>query len=159
MTIAITINILMLNKAFWVPAVGVNMPTAEDVLNREIARVNLHLPAVRPTLHQLLKEDEPRVRLRDGTESYFKRSELEYIAGLLEEDEVKALRLPIILEISTVYRGYFRVRGRIEVKVIEKVLGTYDELEDKTEGIYPRYLLPRVRKLLPTTTTYAFIAE
>ncbi|WP_297476518.1 DUF61 family protein [Thermococcus sp.] len=135
------------------------MPGAEDILNREIARVNLHLPAIRPTLYQLLMEDEPKVRLRDGSESHFRRSELEYIAGLLEESEAKTLRIPIILEISTVYRGYFRVRGRVEVKVIEKVLGTYDELEEKSEALYPRYLLPKVRRVLPTTTTYAFIAE
>ena len=135
------------------------MPGAEDVLNREIARVNLHLPSRRPTLERLLMEDEPRVRLRDGSESHFRRSELEYIAGLLEEDEIKILRLPIILEISTVHRGYFRVRGRVEVKVIEKVLGTYNELEEKLEGLYPRYLIPRVRRVLPTTTTYAFMTE
>lgn len=135
------------------------MPAAEDFLRREFARVNLHLPAVRPTLSQLLSERDPKVRLRDGSESHFRRSELEYIASLLDGSEVNHLHLPIILEISTVQRGYFRVRGRVEVKVIEKVLGIYDELEEREEGLYPRYLLPRVRRALPTTTTYAFIAE
>ncbi len=69
--------------------------------------------------------------------------------------------LPIVLEISTVDRGYFRVRGgKIEVKVIETVLGQFDPLEEKSEGgRYPRYLLPRIRRVLPTTTTYAFIME
>ena len=152
-------NKLMSNKAFCAPAVGMNMPTAEDILNREVARVNLHLPAFRPTLSQLLEEEEPRVRLRDGSYHYFKRSELEYLAGLLEEGEAKRLKVPIVLEISTVYRGYFRVRGVIEVKVIDKILGTYDILEDRSEELYPRYLLPKVRRALPTTTTYAFIAE
>ncbi|NJD98812.1 DUF61 family protein [Thermococcus sp. LS1] len=135
------------------------MPTAEDILNREIARVNLHLPAARPTLSQLINEDEPKVRLRDGSYHYFKRSELEYLRSLIDDGEEDTLRVPIVLEISTTYRGYFRVRGRVEVKVIDKILGTYDILEDKSEELYPRYLLPKIRKALPTTTTYAFIAE
>ncbi|ASJ06317.1 DUF61 family protein [Thermococcus pacificus] len=135
------------------------MPTAEDILNREVARVNLHLPAFRPTLSRLLAEEEPRVKLRDGSYHYFKRSELEYLASLLEEEETERLKVPIVLEISTVYRGYFRVRGAVEVKVIDKILGTYDILEEKSEELYPRYLLPKIRRALPTTTTYAFIAE
>ncbi|ACJ17263.1 hypothetical protein, conserved [Thermococcus onnurineus NA1] len=135
------------------------MPTAEDILNREIARVNLHLPSARPTLGQLINEDEPKVRLRDGSYHYFKRSELEYLRSLIDDGEEDTLRVPIVLEISTTYRGYFRVRGRVEVKVIDKILGTYDILEDKSEGLYPRYILPKIRKALPTTTTYAFIAE
>ncbi|NJE05625.1 DUF61 family protein [Thermococcus sp. M36] len=135
------------------------MPKAEDILNREIARVNLHLPASRPTLEQLLKEEEPKVRLRDGSYHYFKRSELEYLLSLLEGGEEERLRIPIVLEISTLYRGYFRVRGRTEVKIIEKILGTYDILDEKMEELYPRYLLPKIRKVLPTTTTYAFITE
>lgn len=152
-------DILVLNKAFCARTVGINMPTAEDILNREVARVNLHLPAFRPTLSSLLEEDEPKVRLRDGSYHYFKRSELEYLASLLDEGEAERLKVPIVLEISTVYRGHFRVRGRVEVKVIDKILGTYDILEEKGEGLYPRYLLPRIRRALPTTTTYAFIAE
>ncbi|NJE86082.1 DUF61 family protein [Thermococcus sp. CX2] len=135
------------------------MPTAEDILNREIARVNLHLPVVRPTLRQLLDVEEPKVRLRDGSYHYFRRSELEYLRSLLDDGEEDKLRVPIVLEISTIYRGYFRVRGRIEVKVIDKVLGTYNVLDEKSEELYPRYLLPKIRKTLPTTTTYAFIAE
>lgn len=135
------------------------MPTAEDILNREIARVNLHLPVVRPTLRQLIDVEEPKVRLRDGSYHYFRRSELEYLRSLLDDGEEDKLRVPIVLEISTIYRGYFRVRGRIEVKVIDKILGTYNVLDEKSEELYLRYLLPKIRKTLPTTTTYAFIAE
>ncbi|WP_048056647.1 DUF61 family protein [Thermococcus sp. 4557] len=135
------------------------MTKAEDILNREIARMNLHLPALRPTLSQLLAEEEPSVRLRDGSYHYFRRSELEYLRDLVDGNECERLKVPIVLEISTLHRGYFRVRGRVEVKVIEKVLGTYSILEEKDEELYPRYLLPRIRRVLPTTTTYAFIAE
>ncbi|WP_457751490.1 DUF61 family protein [Thermococcus sp.] len=135
------------------------MPKAEDLLRREISRVNMHLPSRRLTLSELLEMDEPRVSLRDGSEHYFRRSELEYLLSLLDETEIETLRLPIILEISTLYRGYFGVRGRIAVKVIDIILGEYDVLEERSEALYPRYLLPKIRKKLPTTTTYAFITE
>ena len=153
------IYILMLTKVFCALTVVINMTKAEDLLNREIARMNLHLPAFRPTLSQLLGEKEPGVRLRDGSYHYFRRSELEYLRDLLDGDECERLKVPIVLEISTLHRGYFRVRGRVEVKVIDKVLGTYSILDEKDEELYPRYLLPKIRRTLPTTTTYAFIAE
>ncbi len=135
------------------------MGRAEDILNHELARINVHLPKVRPTLRALLETEDPKVILRDGSEHHFKKSELEFMASLLEEGKIDMLRIPIILEISSTYRGYFRVRGRVEVEVIDRILGAYDILEEKTEGLYPRYLIPRIRRLLPTTTTYAFIPE
>lgn len=136
-----------------------NMPTAEDLLNKEIMRVNLHLPRQRVSLNEALRNGDGYVILRDGSMHYFRSSELEYLSDILEDDEREKLKLPIILEISTVDRGYFRVRGKIEVKVIETILGQFDPLEEKSEGRYPRYLLPRIRRILPTTTTYAFIME
>ena len=128
-------------------------------MGREISRVNRHLPSSRPTLAELLAMKEPSVVLRDGSRHHFKRRELEELASLLDGDEVKNLRVPIILEISTLYRGYFRVRGKVAVKVIDTILGQYDPLEEREVGLYPRYLLPKLRRQLPTTTTYAFITE
>jgi len=135
------------------------MSKAEEMLGRELGRINAHLPAARPTLRELVSEGDPMVRLRDGSEHHFRRGELERLMSFLDAGEDSMLRLPIILEINTTYRGYFRVRGRVEVKVIDKLLGTYDVLEEPAERLYPRYLLPRVRRELPTTTTYAFVVE
>ncbi len=135
------------------------MSNPDEIIHKEISRINLHLPRVRKTLARLLEEDEPRIQLRDGSYHYFRKNELELISGLIEKEEAEILRLPIILEITRTWHGYFRVRGRTEVKVIEKLLGQYDILEDKTETILPRYLLPKIRRALPTTTTYAFIVE
>ncbi|NJE11710.1 DUF61 family protein [Thermococcus sp. LS2] len=135
------------------------MTQPDEIINKEILRINLHLPRARKSLAKLLNEDTPKVQLRDGSFHYFKREELEYLKSLLEEWELERLNLPIVLEITTAWHGYFRVRGEIEVKVIEKILGTYDILEEKKEVTLPRYLLPKIRKTLPTTTTYAFIME
>ena len=132
------------------------MSRVEEFIGREISRINRHLPLRRPTLAELIVMDDPFVLLRDGSRHYFRRAELDMISSLLDEDEGDKLRLPIILEISTLYRGYFRVRGEVEIKVINAVIGEGNEFED---GLYPRYLLGRVRRVLPTTTTYAFVAE
>lgn len=149
----------MLTNVFEGTLLIVNMPKAEDLLNREIMRVNIHLPRQRISLEEALKSEEGYVVLRDGSRHYFRSSELKYLSDILEEEEWERLKLPIILEISTVDRGYFRVRGRVEVKVIDILLGQFDPLEEKSEGRYPRYLLPKIRRALPTTTTYAFIME
>jgi uncharacterized protein (UPF0216 family) len=132
---------------------------AEDILTREIYRINSHLPARRLTLEELLESPEPGIRLRDGSWHSFRRSELEKISSLLDPGDERKLRLPLVLEIVSEIRGYFRVRGRVEVKVVDKILGFYDPLEEPEERLYPRYLLTRVRRELPTTTTYAFMTE
>ncbi|CAI1492502.1 conserved protein of unknown function [Thermococcus nautili] len=131
----------------------------ENALLREIYRINSHLPAKRPTLVQLLASEEPSVRLRDGSRHSFRKAELERIKDLLDPGDEEKLLLPIVLEIVSDFRGYFRVRGKVAVKVIDRLLGSYDPLDEPEEKLYPRYLLPRVRRELPTTTTYAFIAE
>lgn len=131
----------------------------ENALIREIYRINNHLPARRPTLAQLLEQEEPSVRLRDGSSHSFRRAELEKIRALVDPGDEEKLLIPIVLEIVSDFRGYFRVRGRVAVKVIDRLLDSYDPLEEAEERLYPRYLLPRVRRELPTTTTYAFISE
>jgi hypothetical protein len=135
------------------------MPTEDELLQKELSRLNFHLPKSRKSLKVLLEEDEPKVQLRDGQFHFFKKDELKYISTLLDSDEHGSLSLPIILEITPTWHGYFRVRGKAAVKVIEKILGTYDMLEEKSEVILPRYLIPEIRKKLPTTTTYAFIID
>jgi uncharacterized protein (UPF0216 family) len=131
----------------------------ENALIKEIYRINSHLPAKRLTLAQLLRQDEPSVRLRDGNRHSFRRSELERIKNLVDPGDEERLLLPIVLEIVSDFRGYFRVRGKVAVKVIDRLLDSYDILDEPEEKLYPRYLIPRIRRELPTTTTYAFIAE
>ncbi len=104
-------------------------------------------------LGDLLSMEDPRVKLRDGSFHSFRREELEFLAALLDDEDV--LRLPIVIEIDG---PKIRVRGRVEVKVIDMVLGSYDPLENAEEKTYHRYLLSIIRRKLPTTTTIAFAA-
>ncbi|WP_058947241.1 DUF61 family protein [Thermococcus sp. 2319x1] len=135
------------------------MSKEDEIIQKELSRLNFHLPKSRKNLKTLLEEDEPKVQLRDGQFHFFKKDELKYLSTLLDSNEYGSLYLPIILEIAPTWHGYFRVREKTAVKVIEKILGTYDILEEKNEVMLPRYLIPEIRKKLPTTTTYAFIIE
>jgi len=124
---------------------------ADDIIRIELARINSHLPKARVRLDELMRMEEPHVVLRDGSSHFFRREELELLSKLVDEEDV--LRLPIVLEVSG---EKFRVRGRVEVKVMDRLLGLYDPLDDSAERTYHRYLLSRVRRLLPTATTVAF---
>ncbi|AFK22223.1 DUF61 family protein [Pyrococcus sp. ST04] len=135
------------------------MERVERIIEFEIARINSHLPRSRKSLRELLSMDNPRIKLRDGSDHYFKKGELEYLRSLLDEEDTERLKLPIVLEISTVDRGHFIVRGKVEVKVIKRVLGFEEGYEEESILKLPRYYLSTVRRKLPTTTVHAFIVE
>ena len=80
------------------------MEKIEKIIEFEIARINSHLPRARRSLKELLEMKEAKVTLRDGSEHYFKREELKLLANLLDEDEISKLKLPIVIEISTLER-------------------------------------------------------
>ena len=123
----------------------------DDIIKIELSRINSHLPRARVRLGKLMEMEEPHVVLRDGSSHFFRREELELLSKLVDEGDV--LRLPIVLEVSG---AKFRVRGKVEVKVIDRLLGLYDPLDDSSEKLYQRYFLSKIRKLLPTATTVAF---
>ncbi|ASJ17452.1 hypothetical protein A3L04_10410 [Thermococcus chitonophagus] len=135
------------------------MERVEKIIEFEIARINSHLPRRRESLLRLISMDDPRIQLRDGSYHYFKRDELMFLRSILDEEDAEKLKLPIVLEISTVDRGSFIVRGRVEVRVIKRVLGMEEGYEEGTVLRLPRYYLPRIRRKLPTTTVHAFIVE
>jgi len=133
------------------------MKDIEELIRREIFRINSHLPCRRVSLLFLLSEENPHVVLRNGDVHYFKKYELELLATLSENPG--SLLLPIFLELSLDYRGYFIVRGKEECRIILQILGKDCEMLDGNTILCPRYLLPRLRRQLPTTTTYVFTGE
>lgn len=119
-----------------------------------IQTLNLHLPARKRTLKELLSEDKPKVKTKDNRTHFFDKKELERLASLIPEEEHGKLRLPIYLEMSTsMERGAVRVSGRLECTVIKKILGIERE-GDSITVYYPH--LAKIRKELPTTTQYMF---
>jgi len=127
----------------------------KDILSGQIKAMNMHLAKSRADLGGLLKEDEPKIIKRDGTEHEFNKDELLRLAGLLPEGLHSRLKLPIYIELSSgnYGSGTGRVTGELECRVVRAML-------DKSgEGDELFVYLPEIRMLrkeLPTTTDYMF---
>ncbi len=127
----------------------------EELLKGELRAVNFHVPLARKTLAQLLLEEWPRVKCRDGSYHYFKRRELELLKSIVPEDLYDKLRLPIIItRAPELGEGAFIVEGDAEAQAVAKILG----LDYDGSGrivIYSKHVR-KLRSLLPTATQYAF---
>lgn len=130
--------------------------TFEDSLHGDLKTLNFYLPKKRKQLKKLLEEGRPHVMCSDGSTHYFRKKELEYLAGILNNNEHHLLLLPIIIEVGSEH-DLLLVRSRtgIEAKIFSSVLGM--PVTVKTDMIFiVKPQLAVVRKILKTTTQYAF---
>jgi len=128
----------------------------ESSLQRFIIVMNSHLPAKKRSLIELLLEKDPCYDGKDGHRYHLEREELEYLSSLMDPMERSKLRLPILIMTDTGSEsGAWKVMGRIEAKVIAKVLGRDLDTEDMVRFYYPH--LHELRKKLPTTTSVMYM--
>ncbi len=122
--------------------------------------LNRHLPKRRKTLKELIEEDKPSIKNMDGSTHSFDKKELKKVASMIPEWEHDKLRLPIYLEMSSsMERGTIKITGRIECRMINRILHEGEKPESKEEKdsmtiYYPH--LPKIRKELSTTTQFMF---
>ncbi len=123
-----------------------------------IQTLNRHLPAKRKTLRELLLEDRPSVKNQDGTTHSFDKKELGKLASVIPENEHGALRLPLYLEMSSsMERGNIKISGRLECKIIKKILDIPEENFEVRDSMIIHYPhLAKIRKELSTTTQFMF---
>jgi hypothetical protein len=129
-----------------------------DELNVErlLQIMNKHVPSKRVSLENLLDQEEPFYKGKDGTTYHIRKEELERIAVILDERERTKLRLPIYITTDTSYPGgAWKVRGRFEVKVISNLVCREPEMEDEMRLFFPH--VSDLRNMLPTTTTVLFM--
>ena len=130
----------------------------EKVLQRylsdELKVVNAHLPRQRKSLCELLDEEYPQVICSGGGVQSFKKKELAYLAGLLNDEECRRLLLPMLIEVLP-DQGEATVLSRegIEEKVISHILEMPLVRTERGIRIY-RPQLSAVRQVLKTTTQY-----
>ena len=125
-------------------------------IEKLIQSMNRHVPAQRTSLEQLLEQEEPGYKGKDGNEYSLKKEELEKIASLLEERERRKLRLPIYISTDTTYPGgAWKIRGRIEVKVVSNLLQREPEKDDEMRLFFPH--VNDLRKILPSATTVLYM--
>lgn len=125
-------------------------------IEKLIQSMNRHVPAKRSSLEQLLEQEEPTYSGKDGTEYSLKKEELDKIASLLEERERRKLKLPIYISTDTAYPGgAWKIRGRIEVKVVSNLIKREPENDDEMRLFFPH--VSDLRKILPTATTVLYM--
>jgi uncharacterized protein (UPF0216 family) len=128
----------------------------QNCLRGELRVVNIGLPQSQKRLSNLLEEKYPHVICNDGSTHFFKRSELEYLASLLDTDEQKALPLPMLIELGVNQAEAAVIcQGKIEEKVTSKALNMPVTCEERRIRIY-KPQLALLRRKFKTTTVYVF---
>jgi uncharacterized protein (UPF0216 family) len=128
----------------------------QDCLRGELRIVNTGLPQSQKQLSNLLDEKYPHVVCNDGSTHFFKRSELEYLASMIDSDEQKTLPLPMLIELGVNQaEAAIICEGKVEEKVISKALNMPVTCEEKRIRIY-KPQLALLRRKFKTTTVYVF---
>ena len=128
----------------------------QDCLRGELRVVNTGLPQSQKRLSNLLEEKYPHAVCNDGSAHLFKRSELEYLASMIDTNEQKALPLPMLIELgANQAEAAVICEGKVEEKVISKALNMPVTCEERRIRIY-KPQLALLRRKLKTTTVYVF---
>jgi len=134
----------------------------QDCLRGELRLVNTGLPQSQKRqskenkLFYLLNEKYPHVVCNDGSTHFFKKSELEYLASMIDTDEQKALPLPMLIELgANQAEAAIICEGKVEEKIISKALNMPVTCEERRIRIY-KPQLALLRRKFKTTTVYVF---
>ena len=134
----------------------------QDCLRGELRVVNTGLPQSQKRqskenkLFYLLNEKYPHVVCNDGSTHFFKKSELEYLASMIDTDEQKALPLPMLIELgANQAEAAIICEGKVEEEVISKALNMPVTCEERRIRIY-KPQLALLRRKFKTTTVYVF---
>ncbi|MFO7773219.1 MAG: DUF61 family protein [Dehalococcoidia bacterium] len=131
----------------------------QQCLRGEFRLVNAGLPRSPKRLSNLLNESYPHVVCNDGSTHFFKKSELEYLAGMIDAAEQEALALPMLIELgANEAEAAIICQGKLEEKVISKALDMPVTCEQRRIRIY-RPQLALLRSKFKTTTVYVFSAR
>lgn len=131
----------------------------KKVLIKNIQTLNQHLPGKRLPLTELLSMEKPGIKGKDNTFFIMDKAELELISQSLPRFLWNRLRLPLLIEMSPDFgSGAARIQGEVESEVVSKLLGKHHRPEDRSITIY-MHEVRELRRKLPTTTQYAFVAS
>ena len=131
----------------------------QDCLRGELRVVNAGLPQSQKRLADLLNEKYPHVVCNDGSTHSFKKSELEYLASMIDADGQKALPLPMLIELrGNQAEAAIICEAKVEEEVISKALNMPVTCQERRIRIY-KPQLALLRRKFRTTTVYVFSPE
>ena len=130
----------------------------KKMLVKTIQTLNQHLPGKRLSLSDLLMMEKPGTKGKDNAFYFIDKAELELISKSIPRFMWSRLRLPILIEMSPdLGSNSARIQGEVEVEVISKILKK--DLSDRKFMIIYLPDVRELRRLLPTTTQYAFLSS
>lgn len=132
-------------------------------IEREIAKLNDHMPKGKKSLAELLEEPVPAFITRDGKTSAINQEELRYLATVIPPEFRKDIMLPFtVLRRTSLGPGAHTIGGsKLEqftvLRIIEKITEPFSAWR---EAQLPRCIYsPEVallRQKIPTTSTIGF---
>ncbi len=124
-------------------------------LAKMIEAMNRHMPAKKRTLKDMLEDDDPSIKAKDGNEYIIEKRELEYIANYVDEMDWNRFTVPILLEMNYLSgETVIYIRDRLHQEFLKKAFG-FDRFVKDAMMIYP-YEMQRVRKKLRTASQVIF---
>ncbi|MET1125010.1 MAG: DUF61 family protein [Archaeoglobaceae archaeon] len=127
----------------------------EKIIAKMIESVNRHMAEKTRSLKEMLAEEYPTIRAKDGNEYYVEKSELEFIAAHVDEIDWEKFRIPIILEMNDIGgERVVYVRDRLHAEFIKRAFG-FDRFVQGALMLY-MYEVPEIRKKLRTASQIIF---
>ncbi len=120
-----------------------------------ISAVNKHLPRNSRYLLDMLKEEYPTIKAKDGNEYIIERKELEFIASYLNDDELKDFPIPILLEMCDIGgKTLVYIRNKKHADFIKRAFG-FDRFVNGVL-VLETYEMGKIRRKLKTATQVMF---
>jgi len=124
-------------------------------LAKMIEAMNKHMPAKKRTLKDMLEDDDPSIKAKDGNEYIIEKKELEFITEYIDEMDWSRFTVPILLEMNYLSgETVIFIRDRFHQEFLKKAFG-FDRFVKDAMMIYP-YEMQKVRKKLRTASQVIF---
>lgn len=128
---------------------------SERVLAKMVEAMNKHMPKKSKSLREMLNEEMPTIKARDGNEYLIEKDEVEFISQYVDELDWDRFNLPIILEMNKLgEETVVYVRDKRHAEFIKKAFG-YDRYVKDVMMLY-MYELKSIRRRLRTATQVMF---
>ena len=128
---------------------------SERVLAKMVEAMNKHMPKKSKSLKEMLNEEMPTIKARDGNEYLIEKDEVEFISQYVDELDWDRFNLPIILEMNKLgEETVVYVRDKRHAEFIKKAFG-YDRYVKDVMMLY-MYELKSIRRKLRTATQVMF---
>lgn len=128
---------------------------SERVLAKMVEAMNKHMPKKSKSLREMLNEDMPTIKAKDGNEYLIEKDEVEFISQYVDELDWDKFNLPIILEMNKLgEETVIYIRDKRHAEFIKKAFG-YDRYVKDVMMLY-MYELKNIRRKLRTATQVMF---